>query len=665
MATPQTANLYPPDGVSVTWPFPEFVGQSTIDDLWHTAVNGRGAFVNTADIASGISSIVDNIVGRTGSASAVAVANAHITNVDNASYATSYNSGTWTGNLNAYPIDLVTGIPDEQNPIWASSAQAQLDAVPHNNRKIATYNLAYPVPFRSTGSGLTMSSGQKTSMNSSGKTDFAQVIDYIRGDGTYEGTQYRLRPHVLGDIVNAEPVFVGPPSANYSDIGYGTPTTGFKDVNESRPRMVYQGANDGMLHAFYADTGAEAWSYIPSFVIPNLNNLTKITGFGHKYYVDATPSFSDVNFGTDQSPNWKTILVGGLGKGGRGYYALDITNPAASSESAVVSKVLWEFPKGDTLLADVSGVGYTFGKPVIVKTVDQGWVVLVTSGYNNGSDSGGDGKGYLYVLNAATGAVLKKISTNVGTAGDPSGLSSISAYVENSDIDRTVDYVYGGDLKGNVWRFDLKGRLSNWSVKKLATLVDDSGNVQPITTAPELARVRTTDGFKRMVYVGTGRYLGNTDVTASIGTQTMYALVDNETANPTITPLRSSLQEQTFVETSPTTRRASTTKVDYALKKGWYIDLPGAGERVSTDPALGQSVIAFVTNMPSNDPCAPGGSSWVNFLDFRDGRRVDDPSVVSSTYLGDVLGSRPVLIKLPSGQKSVLAMTILVALSSD
>jgi type IV pilus assembly protein PilY1 len=655
LANPQTANIYPPSGVAVSWPEPEFVGQTTIDDLWHSAVNGRGTFVNTSDIAAGISSIVDNIVGRTGSASAVAVANAHITSVDNASYATSYNSGTWTGNLNAYPIDLVTGIPDEQNPIWASSAQAQLDAVPAENRRIATYNGSGGQQFQpaSAATATKLTSAQQTMLNTSGRTDGDKVVEYIRGDATYEGTVYRLRPHKLGDIVNAEPVFVGPPSASYLDPGYTTASTGFKAVKSSRPKMVYQGANDGMLHAFYASSGAEAWSYIPSFALPQLNNLTKMTGFGHKYYVDATPTSSDVDFGnvggTVAAVDWRTILVGGMGKGGRGYYALNVTDPTAASESAVVSKVLWEFPNAATS-SYAPSIGYTYGKPAIVKTDSAGWVVLVTSGYNNGSDTGGNGAGSLFVLNAKTGAVLRQISTGVGTSASPSGLSAISAYVENSDVDRTVDFVYGGDLYGNVWRFDLTGNIGSWSVKKLATLVDGSGNPQPIMTAPELARVKTTDGFKRMVYIGTGRYLGDTDVTDPIGRQTMYALVDNESGTPTISPLRSSLQQQTFVAVSATERTASTTTVDYASKKGWFIDLPGTGERVSTDPVLGQSVIAFVTNLPSDNPCTPGGSSWVNFLDFRDGNRVDDPAVVSSTYLGDVLGSRPVLIKLPSGQ---------------
>jgi type IV pilus assembly protein PilY1 len=410
-----------------------------------------------------------------------------------------------------------------------------------------------------------------------------------------------------------------------------------------------------MLHVFNADTGAELWSYIPSFVIPNLNGLSKISGFTHKYFVDGTPAVGDVDMKNTVGANgngtdWRTIVVGGLGKGGNGFYALDVTNPSAGSESAAASKVLWEFPNSATQGTYGSMVGYSFGKPIIVKTAASGWVVLVTSGYNNGDSTGGDGQGYLFVLNARTGAVIKAISTGVGSASSPSGLTYISAYVENADVDNTTDYVYGGDLLGNVWRFDLSDSNTNrWSVTKLASLVDAAGNAQPVTTSPELAKISTPSGFKRMVYVGTGRYLGNSDVPGSVSTQTMYGLVDDTTTTPLISPLRSSLQAQTFVTSTPTSRTASANTVDYATKGGWYIDLPSTGERINTDPTVGNSVLAFVTNIPSSDSCVPGGSSWIYFLDFKTGGKVDDPAAYSSTYLGNSLGSRPVLIQLPSG----------------
>ena len=129
---------------------------------------------------------------------------------------------------------------------------------------------------------------------------------------------YRDREHVLGDIVNAQPVFVRKPFANYADTGYAA----FKVAQAARTPMVYVAANDGMLHAFCAGTsdsdpsgGTEAWAFIPTLVLDNLwkladNNYANL----HDFSVDGTPTVSDVG---DTSGNWKTILVGGLGAGGR------------------------------------------------------------------------------------------------------------------------------------------------------------------------------------------------------------------------------------------------------------------------------------------------------------------------------------------------------------
>ena len=258
------------------------------------------------------------------------------------------------------------------------------------------------------------------------------------------------------------------PFANYDDAGYSS----FKTSQDSRTRMLFQGANDGMLHAFVAATGAESWAFVPNLVLSKLNNLSRKPGFTHQYTVDGSPVSSDVDFknvdgATGGGTDWRTILVGGLGTGGRGYYALNITNPVATSEADAKAKVLWEFPNSVTNAtarsAATLNVGYSFGEPIIVKTVANGWVVLVSSGFNNGTnagDSGGDGLGHLCVLNPKTGDLIKDIPTpgcSTTPAANPCGFAKMSAYVDNSDVVNTGDYVYGGDLYGKVWRFDLSG----------------------------------------------------------------------------------------------------------------------------------------------------------------------------------------------------------------
>ena len=643
---------------------------------------------NTASFKSAIGQITDNITAKTGAAAAVAVANAHVTSTDNASYASSYNSGTWTGDLDAFAIDILTGLPSTTSMWTSGSAQTQLDLIAPSARKIATSTdtagAIGGVQFQPTTASTTtkLSTAQQTLLNSPSVSpvDGAAVLSYLRGDRSGETSgKYRPRAHLLGDIVNAEPALVREPTADYADTGYLGSSTTFRESNATRQRMVYQGANDGMLHAFNATTGAEEWAYIPNLVFANLNSLSSKASFTHKYYVDGTPVAGDVDFknvagATGSGTDWRTILVGGLGKGGRGYYALDVTNPIAANEAAVASKVLWEFPNSITNSAARASaklnMGFSFGKPIIVKTEAEGWVVLVTSGYNNGTnsgDSGGDGLGHLYVINPKTGDLIKDIPTtgcNSTPTSTPCGLAQISAYVENWNVDNTTDFVYGGDLSGNVWRFNLTGNSkASWSVSKLAVLKDASGAVQPITTTPELSKIKISGSDKRFVYVGTGQYFGDTDVPCPTSgcptgktqnanatqTQTMYALVD-DTVSTLADPVRTVLQQQTMT-TSGTKRNISNNAVDYTTKKGWYVDLPTTGERINSDPSLASGALIFTSNIPDPTICVPGGSSWLYFIDYKTGGLVSQSTATwSGTELGQKLASRPVIIQLPSGK---------------
>ncbi|MGV8933300.1 MAG: pilus assembly protein, partial [Gallionellaceae bacterium] len=632
---------------------------------------------DTTSFQNAMTKITDDVTAKTGSAAAVSVANAHVTSTDNASYVTSYNSGTWTGNLDAFAIDITTGLPTNTS-LWTSgSARDQLDVLAFSTRMIATSTdtagSTGGIQFQpySAATATKISIAQRNLLNTPTLTDSDAVVAYLRGDrsGETAGT-YRVRAHMLGDTVNAEPAVVVAPSQNYADTGYqGTGST-FKEANASRTRMVYQGANDGMLHAFVAATGAEAWAYIPNLVMSSLNNLSSKASFTHKYTVDGTPVSGDVDFkqtkgATGTGTDWRTMLVSGLGKGGRGYYALDVTNPVAANEVAVASKVLWEFPNSVTNTAArnsaISNSGYSFGKPIIVKTVAEGWVVLVTSGYNNGTnagDSGGDGLGHLFVINPRTGDLIKDLTTPSCSAtplSSPCGLAQIAAYVDNYSLDNTTDFVYGGDLMGNVWRFDLTAPSSNsWSVSKFAVLKDAGGVTQPVTTTPLLANISISGAATRFVYVGTGQYLGDSDVPASASpnshatqTQTMYGLVDDTiTTLPVL--LRSSLQVQTLTVSGSSSTITSNT-VDYSTKKGWYVDLPNSGERANTDPVLALGVLGFTTNIPSTTVCIPGGSSWEYFLDYKTGGVAPGASIVG-TFMGNALSSRIVLVQLPSGK---------------
>jgi type IV pilus assembly protein PilY1 len=456
---------------------------AVMDEMASQGGTSNAFFANDpASLQNAISTVVNDAISRDGAAAAVAVANANVTALTSA-FQAGYNSGSWTGDLQSYRLDLATGTPLIAQPLWVPSAQGQLDLLASNLRRIVSYSgtagagqgipfQPYPLPPAAAPAALTTLS--LSQQNSISAVDGPGIVNYIRGDRTGEGPApapiiYRPRTHVLGDIVNSEPVIVGVPSNNYNDAtdrGYSA----FKTAHAGRQEVVFQGANDGMLHAFNATTGAEEWAYVPNLLIPNLANLSLRPGFSHKFYVDGTPSVADVDFNrtggnlNNPASDWRTLLVGGLNKGGYGYYALDVSAGPPATEAAAAANVLWEFPNSATAGQVVADLGFTFGKPIIAKTADQGWVVLVTSGYNNSrtvnvgaNNFTGDGVGHLFVLNAQTGALIKDIPTGVGNNASPSGLAAISGYVESADVDNTVTQVYGGDMNGNVWRFDLTG----------------------------------------------------------------------------------------------------------------------------------------------------------------------------------------------------------------
>jgi len=659
------------------WPTPGTNLPENIDDLWHAAVNGRGQYFAATDPSSlgvGIASALQSVAAITSDSAAATTSNPNVTTGDNFVFSSTFRSADWYGELERRQLDLVTGLPSATAD-W--TAAAQLDA--KATRTIYTFDPASPTtklkPFlwgnltaaeqanfttayiSSTASPtlsqfcasgvICLSAGAQ--MAAGGAT----LIDFIRGDRTNEGpandtTKYfRQRSFRLGDIVNSEAIYVKKPQYDYVDAGYST----FKTANATRTAMVYVGANDGMLHAFDATTGDETWAYVPKLLHPTLYRLAdKFYATGHQYYVDGSPTVGDVYFGGA----WHTILVGGFNAGGRGYYALDVTDPANP-------KALWEFTDAN--------MGYSFGRPEITKLADGTWVVVLTSGYNNVNP--GNGQGYLYAVNAGTGVAIRTIGTGVGsdtsaiagvcaTAPCPSGLAQIRAWVENTRYDNTTTKVYGGDLYGNLWRFDVNDTIgaAGFDAQLLATLRGPTNAVQSITAKPELGKVAGSP----VIFVGTGRYLGGTDLNNS-ETQTIYAIKDNGGSASVGSP-RSDVGATGFVQqtltsstcgTSPyctagtTIRTASSNPVNFATQKGWFVDLPGSRERANTDPQLALGTLAVTTNLLDPSACTVGGTSFINFFDYRTGQAIQGASGMASLFLGNALATRPVQLKYSDG----------------
>lgn len=283
----------------------------------------------------------------------------------------------------------------------------------------------------------------------------------------------------------------------------------------------------------------------------------------------------------------------------------------------------------------------------------------------------GDGQGWLFVVDLATGSVLDRISTGVGSMTTPSGLARIFAYAVNPDTDNTSTYVYGGDLQGNVWRFDLA--QSPTAVLKMATLRDASGKPQPVTARPELGQING----QRIVYFGTGRYLGVTDLVdpatltppgdwSFLGS--IYALKD---CGASLGDPRAAgkLVVQTIAALNSTQRRATNNTVDWNVKDGWVADFPTPGERVNLDPQLVLGTLVVTTNIPDQDACTAGGTSWICQFDARTGSAVSTASIVVGELRSDTLTVGNTVVRLPdgsmklittgaSGQKDTLALRI-------
>jgi type IV pilus assembly protein PilY1 len=462
-----------------------------------------------------------------------------------------------------------------------------------------------------------------------------KLVDYLKGNKTYEDTStntvsdnrlFRERQAVLGDISQSRPAYFKTSNAGYLDANYKT----YKTNTATRTPAVYVGANDGMLHAFNATTGLEMWAFIPTPVIPNLANLAdKEYGANyHTNFVNGSPVVADVCISgcSGSSAVWKTILVSGLNGGGRGYFAIDVTTP----ESPVL---LWEFyaqPSGAN-----SSLGYTFGNPIVTKMQDGRWVVLLTSGYNNGTyarklsdgtyvnnNPAGDGGGYLYVLDANTGSLLKTLSTGEGSAAAPSGLARISAFADQMFENNTALNVYGGDLNGNIWRFNINTN----AVTKIASLRDGGGTSQKVTTQPELGKVNSNI----VVMVGTGKFLELSDLT-NMPLNSAYAFKDN---GQTTATSRSQLVLQTI---SGDRQVTSTGTVNFDTGYGWVLDFP-AGERVNLDPLLLNGALMMPTMVPSSEACSGAGYGWFNFFNYKKGGSLLPSGIVSERMITPAVG---------------------------
>lgn len=559
------------------------------------------------------------------------------------SFATSYKADTWTGNVVGNTVAFAGDIPVE-TVAWNASAKLDTQASGtgwDTARKIATSTCTGGASGTQTCTGTPFRPANLSTLLSNfsaDPVDQANVVDFLRGDASNTGSSgtasFRARTSVLGDIVNSKVVAVGPPRAPYTqDFNPGYPA--FKSANAGRTTVAYVGANDGMLHAFNGvpTGGNELFAYVPNAVIKGPTNTPLDNGIGtlakpaydHKYFVDATPAIEDVQFSDN---TWHSILVGGLGKGGKAYYALDVTDPVAmASEASLSSKVLWEFTHQD--------MGYTYDTPLVVKTKKYGWTVILTSGYNNN-----DGKGYFFLVNPKTGALLEAISTGEGSVANDAGLAHVNAFVADAR-DSLTDAAYAGDALGNVWRLD----LSNASTIPAPTKIAAFGSNQPITVSPLIEIDKST--LKRYVFVGTGRILADSDVNSTQG-QTFYAILDGTQAQPFTTSTLPSggsypVTRSQMVDNTSTIATIGVI-ADSAKPMGYYIDLGSNGTspfRVNVEMISSAGVVAFVANSLGGDACNPSGNNKLYAITYGEGKSVilNSGGSIISSYAGTGLAT--------------------------
>jgi type IV pilus assembly protein PilY1 len=589
-----------------------------------------------------------------------------------------FDSRDWSGSLESMHFDATHGEVAGVDWDAADVIDRQFAGDGHRDRVMMSWNpeLQQGVAFR--GDAL-----DATALDLLGRDPETREPDvlgearlaFLRGDtsrSTAEGGELRDRRHRLGDIVHSTPFFVGAPVAGHPDVdpvtgdaytprpysvfarrfansacvaADGRPIErwsagdgGVDDAPGSREPVVYVGANDGALHGFSACTGEERLAYVPRAVFAHLAQLTS-PDYRHRFYVDGAVNVQDAYLSRQGA--WRSVLIGTLGAGGQGLFALDVTEPKDFSESNAAAVVLWEKHAGDPHYADL---GYTFSEPVIVRARGhESFVAIFGNGYESAS-----GKAVLYVVEVETGERLARLIVD---DGPDNGLSTPTAI--DRDADGRVDLVYAGDLKGNIWRIepdDQTGFAGNAArVTRMFTAVTANGAAQAVTRRIAVG-VHPLSRHGRMLYVGTGRFYaeGDVDPENALGFDSLYGLWDRDdgatipslgTARDSTVLQRQSIEREVagvFGDTRATVRSLSRRAIDWVDVDGtcgidgvcgWYLDLDGDalfGERVIADPLLRDGRLHVSTWQPlPEDP--EGGRGWLMEIDPASGGAFERP----------------------------------------
>jgi type IV pilus assembly protein PilY1 len=654
--------------IPMRWPTTTADQATTGDDLVHASMNGRGRYfsaTNPTALASGLASALAEASNQDSAYASLGLASTNETSTDNRLYQAIYNPAGWRGRLRAFGLNNGSFSTAVGSELWEVSR-----AMPApDDRNIFTWNPNAATPSGSlfTWAGLTATQqaalGPTTGTGSS-VAERQRVLDWLRGSSAAEvqnGGPLRDRVRdtatagVLGDIVGGSPIKGPSAGGGYHRLNNtiasnaaarttyplfrAAETSGTDSPIRDMIRTVYFGANDGMLHAVNAqdnpseagyvaaNQGRERFAFVPNavFNVPRtfyegttstVKKLYEMSrpDYAHLFTVNAPPQIGDayINPTVGNSTGWKSVLVSATGAGARNVFALDVTNPVVGStgDQFNTSKILWEFSE-----AQSTDMGHIPGYPHIALMRDGTWVAMFGNGYDSQT-----GRAKLFLLDLATGAVVWEQA--VGPVGG-NGLSQPN-FVLNSN--REVEAIYAGDLRGNMWKFDVSSTSrASWNVAFGGNPLFTTEANQPITVMPELELF--PNSTQVMVIFGTGKMFDTEDMSTNSAVnvnlrarQAIYGIWDNETTRVTAI---TQLAQQSIISPAGSFIRTSENPVDFATQRGWYLRLSQfgeAGERVNVNPIIpvkGRNVPVFVvTNTPAADqPCVSGGESKVIALD--------------------------------------------------
>lgn len=540
-----------------------------------------------------------NVANDTGSAASVATNSARLAE-GSYIYQAQFRSGTWDGSIKGFEFNsdgtikttnpLVTSVPTTRKILVKSGT----DLVDFNWSNLVSLSLSSI--FRISPESDDTNAKKRVNWLLGNDTDEFTITNTagIFRSRTYtvvDGSTTKQVRNVFGDIVNSSPAYVGAFNYRYDNLSDGgSDYAAYVAKKQKKDPMIYIGANDGMMHGFDAKTLTERFAYVATTTIPKMANLPALD-YGknlnkHQYLVDGPVVTGDAYFqgASETSKSWHSIIVGTLGAGGKGIYALDVTDPDKP-------ELLWELTD-----SDITNLGYVMGKPFIAPLTNGRWGVILGNGVSSSSTSLSE----LLIIDLLE-PKTKSINMSTGTG---TGLSAPAILVNAAG---QAAAVYAGDVNGNLFRFNLADSdPGNWTTTKLFVAKDSSGNVQPITAAPTIG-LNNKLGSKYMVYVGTGKYFDTGDNNASNSPRySFYAIPDLGRVI-----LRSELLAKTFSYSSGN-RVMSTANPNWTSQLGWYLDFSDTdGEKVTTKALLIQDKLVFPTLIPSSEACSYGGKSWL------------------------------------------------------